>query len=301
MWIEEAGEAAGKIPFRFTGKECDGATGLYAFPARYYDPRASRWLSADPALAEYLPAVDAGAGDLPGEGGVFAPVNLAVYHYAGNNPLRYVDPTGSESVDAAYYRIVSLRVTDLSTAQDTTRGSPMYQRGAGGNFSIPGPTKTWCNQATFDIAEATGFDIGLLVGYSQQGTGSWRHPRWNAKANAVVAWLTLLARTQSPENAALRMVTPERAQELANEGYTVVAGRLDDYTSDRIGHLATVRPSEELFDPELEPILSNVGGRNGISSARRAFLRARSLDEVRYYYDPKQTFTYDPSKINRRP
>ena len=32
--------------------------------------------------------------NLPGMGGVFNTVNLHVYHYAGNNPVKYVDPMG---------------------------------------------------------------------------------------------------------------------------------------------------------------------------------------------------------------
>jgi hypothetical protein len=32
--------------------------------------------------------------NLPGMGGVFNVVNLHVYHYAGNNPVKYVDPDG---------------------------------------------------------------------------------------------------------------------------------------------------------------------------------------------------------------
>jgi hypothetical protein len=38
-------------------------------------------------------------GNLPGMGGVFNVVNLHVYHYAGNNPVKYVDPDGEADID----------------------------------------------------------------------------------------------------------------------------------------------------------------------------------------------------------
>jgi hypothetical protein len=37
-------------------------------------------------------------GNLPGMGGVFNTVNLHLYHYAGNNPVKYVDPDGKTTV-----------------------------------------------------------------------------------------------------------------------------------------------------------------------------------------------------------
>ena len=83
-----------------TGKESDSETGLYYFGARYLDPKTSRWISGDPALGEYLPSAPVNDeakkrnGNLPGMGGVFNYVNLHVYHYAGNNPVKYVDPDG---------------------------------------------------------------------------------------------------------------------------------------------------------------------------------------------------------------
>ncbi|WP_253728791.1 RHS repeat domain-containing protein [Treponema sp. OMZ 857] len=100
LWIEEVAAGLDKLPFRFTGKEMDEETGLYYYGARYLDPKYSRWLSGDPALGEYVPKapIDDEAKkhneNLPGMGGVFNVVNLHLYHYAGNNPVKYTDPDG---------------------------------------------------------------------------------------------------------------------------------------------------------------------------------------------------------------
>jgi hypothetical protein len=51
-------------------------------------------------MGEYLPVAPVNDEakkrnqNLPGQGGVFNYVNLHTYHYAGNNPVKYVDPDG---------------------------------------------------------------------------------------------------------------------------------------------------------------------------------------------------------------
>jgi RHS repeat-associated protein len=106
LWIEKASTASNlDIPYRFTGKERDEETGLYYYGARYLDSRTSRWLSTDPAVGEYVPAAPVNEearkqnGNLPGMGGVFNVVNLHLYHYAGNNPVKYTDPDGRTDID----------------------------------------------------------------------------------------------------------------------------------------------------------------------------------------------------------
>ena len=113
-WVEKTSNTGSEfLPYKFTGKELDPETGLYYYGARYLDPKYSIWLSADPALGEYIPGAPVNEeakkrnGNLPGMGGVFNTVNLHLYHYAGNNPVKYVDPDGrwtdkmKAAVDAA--------------------------------------------------------------------------------------------------------------------------------------------------------------------------------------------------------
>ena len=87
---------------RYTGKEQDSETGLHYYGARYLDSRTGRWLSGDPAVGDYVPQAGKGGNGLPGMGGVYNTVNLHLYHYAGNNPVKYTDPDGREDEGVVY-------------------------------------------------------------------------------------------------------------------------------------------------------------------------------------------------------
>jgi RHS repeat-associated protein len=85
----------------FTAKEFDPETGFYYFGARYLDPRFSKWMTADPALGDYL-----------GNRGIHSPQNASLYAYGWNNPATLLDRDGRQSdypksIDDEYSRFVS--------------------------------------------------------------------------------------------------------------------------------------------------------------------------------------------------
>ena len=105
VYVEHLFSACDAVDARIFSKgEMDEETGLYYYGARYLDPKYSRWLSGDPALSDYIPKapIDDEAKkhneNLPGMGGVFNVVNLHLYHYAGNNPVKYTDPDGRDII-----------------------------------------------------------------------------------------------------------------------------------------------------------------------------------------------------------
>jgi hypothetical protein len=79
------------------------------------------WLSADPAMGEYIPQAPINDEakkynqNLPGMGGVYNYVNLHVYRYAGNNPVKLVDPDGEASI--LKRSIVTTKIWYLETAR----------------------------------------------------------------------------------------------------------------------------------------------------------------------------------------
>ena len=96
----------------------------------------------------------------------------------------------------------------------------------------------------------------------------------------------------------IQEITAEQAQDLANQGYTVVAmwenppkklknGKIIQGS----GHISTVRPDLNYDKYKNNPKISNVGGFNEITDVVKGF----GLDDypdrtVKYYYDRNQTF-----------
>ncbi|MBU1382555.1 CHAP domain-containing protein, partial [Myxococcota bacterium] len=77
---EEKSETGFRDPYGFTGKELEVDLGIMYFGARWYNPQLGRWLSPDPL---YLVSTAKNAEK-----------DQNIYHYAGNNPWKFIDPDG---------------------------------------------------------------------------------------------------------------------------------------------------------------------------------------------------------------
>ena len=73
VFIEERNNTWNRL-YLFNAKEFDEETGMYYYGARYYEPRLSLWMSADPLEEDYP--------------------NLSAYGYCHNNPIILYDPDG---------------------------------------------------------------------------------------------------------------------------------------------------------------------------------------------------------------
>ncbi|AGT44107.1 YD repeat-containing protein [Treponema pedis str. T A4] len=138
---EEAVPGIDKLLFRFTGKEFDEEPGLYHYGARYLDPKYSRWLSGDPALNDYIPKAPVNDEakkhneNLPGMGGVYNTVNLHLYHYAGNNPVKYTDPDGRSdeyTIDGDYIGHINDNIDGIHVVEFTYVGSATSRKDSHG-------------------------------------------------------------------------------------------------------------------------------------------------------------------------
>lgn len=81
-FAEETSEEQGKQPYKYNGKELDQMHGLnmYDYSARYMEPAIGRFTSVDPHAENYY--------------------SWSPYLYALGNPLKYIDPMGTDTVPA---------------------------------------------------------------------------------------------------------------------------------------------------------------------------------------------------------
>ena len=217
LWIEEVAAGLDKLPFRFTGKEMDEETGLYYYGACYLDPKYSRWLSGDPALGEYVPAAGSDPSELAGMGGVFNVVNLHLYHYAGNNPVKYIDPDGKAS-------ILQRTINDSETDR-----SYHYAHIIGEKTRHP-----YILHGLVDFGELGGFsEEGSVSQYSGKNSGFTNHDR-GSKTNKYIIVYTGMD-DKLTEQAVKNVLATEQFGagdiEKQKEKYQAFMNNCNDYTA----------------------------------------------------------------------
>ena len=90
-------------PYKYNGKELETANGLnwYDYGARMYDPALGRFTTMDPLAEEYY--------------------SVSPYTYCLNNPVKYVDPTGCDTVPANEvwdYDLINFRTNGMGIHED---------------------------------------------------------------------------------------------------------------------------------------------------------------------------------------
>ena len=77
VFIEERNNTW-NTPYLFNAKEFDEETGLYYYGSRYYVPRLTIWITADPLQERYS--------------------NISSYNYCLNNPIKFLDDDGDSPI-----------------------------------------------------------------------------------------------------------------------------------------------------------------------------------------------------------
>lgn len=80
-------------PWRYSGGYWDKGSNTYYLKARYYDPVKSRMFSED--------SIRGISRKLSNGKSIIDPLSLNLYTYCGNNPLKYIDPSGHYSYETS--------------------------------------------------------------------------------------------------------------------------------------------------------------------------------------------------------
>jgi len=105
--------------------------------------------------------------------------------------------------------------------------------------------------------------------------------------NANDMYDNLMKAAQNP-NSSIVEITPQQAQALANQGFTV-AGSWKNSDPTKSGHIATLESGYE-YDPEKGPVFANVGVSDFTGNGQYAIdaFGQYNYQSIKYYYDKDQ-------------
>ena len=196
-------------------------------------------------MGEYVPSAPVSDearrrnGSLPGQGGVFNYVNLHVYHYAGNNPVRYVDPNGRDIYLTGQFSKVTLAFINQYSRSQYTIGSDGRLIPAGGDPNQSG-SKTY-SEAIDSIINNSSVKVTIMTSLAiRLPTGSTLYPGVYGEGATV----------------------PPEGTGLENEWLVAVSGRSNSALRDQNRGKLTKTPAEILIHEIVGHTLPQIQGRN---------------------------------------
>ena len=276
-WVEKTQNTGLEyLPYKFTGKEIDEETGLYYYGARYLDPKYNHWMSTDPALGDYV------SKDFKGEGGVYNPVNLNLYHYGNNNPVKYTDPDGEAAhivvgavigaviggVSAACSGASARQIAAAAVGGAVTGGLAAATCGASLGMQIAG--SAMAGTAGYCAEKLVAGERGTVEGMVQAAAGGAAGAMVGAVISKAVACATavkIAKSASSTESVGIKMSRSKYPESVKHIEDAIKNGQPEELTLDRSGAKANRRASlkghqkiPNLDLDEYPPAMSKEGG-----------------------------------------
>ena len=141
-------------PYKYNGKELDGMhqLNLYDYSARYYESAIGRFTSVDPLAEKYY--------------------SWSPYMYCVNNPMRFIDPNGTDTKDIVIEGANESSVTLATNLIDISVDASSLGIDFGGNYTIQGEDVLSAGLDIVGIIDPTGVADGLNAGL-QAKNGDW--------------------------------------------------------------------------------------------------------------------------------
>lgn len=278
------------VRFQFTDKERDNETGLDYFGARYYGSTQGRFTSADPLMSS---------------GTIYNPQSWNRYSYTGNNPLRFIDPTGMWDWDAsaggsdtdeqlaAKRDNKSLKKNERNAAKDELKYRQRFRDALAGATALAQSGKLNSSQQA-EVSRAVnsygteGDGNKVFVAFGPQGTGTGANTDGTAADDSIVVTFGRGAKGFD----LIADVAHEGSHVLDNQSFDLLHSNGGMYFDGRNGDISQYETERRAY--EVTSLVAQAAGKgsylndtpsyevwsSGWKAAERETKRARGIDRV---------------------